>query len=299
MEKIKGFLKRRSVDLRVTANSIGEMEVVSDPENTPENRAVSPNNDNISPLSPSPVPPGEDNTHALMMDKIEQLTNDKYSLEETLSGLQSQLERAQEDSLSLRSKCDDLEKSLTLEKRRFRWQQKFYEKRIQQLTGLPTTPVISSREATPSEHMDMSLDGDDSFAAAAEEDDRGTLRRLRKYQSIEDLVECNSFYEETIKALVMVQEDQAKELNELRKFYEEKLKALSMEHEVEVTEILESGNHQVEKLIRDNEALIRDLLTGCEGLFDQLKVEFTEEARSNVELKVVSGSNIIVQFQGK
>lgn len=285
MEKLKGLLKRRPGDIRTAANNFAEIEVVSDPENTAEIRP-----------EPSSSPTNQDNTRALMMDKIDQLTNERYAQEVTLSELRFQVERATQENLNLQSKCDDLQKSLELEKRRSKWQQRFYEQRIQQLTGLTTRSTIDRSTVEPVNEesesvLEMSIDGD--------ENDSGTIRRLRKYQSIENLLECNSFYEETIKALVQVQESQGQELNNLKTFYDDKLKALSLEHEVEVTEILESSNFEVQKLIRENEGLIRDLLTGCEGLFDQLKNEYTEEARTNTELKTSSGENIIAQFKGK
>lgn len=276
MERIKSLLKRRSGEFRTTVTNLSEMEVVSDPENTLENLPVHQSN-------------GGDNTHALMMEKIEQLTNEKYSLEFTLSDIKSELERRTQETLDLKSKCDDLEKSLELEKRRFRWQQKFYEQRIQQLTGLPS---VTSPATPGSSRRRTSSTGENEVMMTEE------TRRLKKHQSVEDLLECNAFYEETIKALVNHQEQQTQDMNQLKKSYEDKLKTLSLEHEAGVTEILECSNYHMQKLTQENEALIRDLLTGCEGLFDELKDEFDEQARSNVELKEASGTNIITQFRG-
>jgi hypothetical protein len=211
------------------------------------------------------------NLSTALTEKVDLLTVENLHLQQSIIELSEELESLKESQASLISKSEDLSQSLSLERKRFLWQKNFYEKKI-----LDLALACSSNPSTNGHVVGQDL------------------------QAVKEIFNNHeSFYHETILELVAEQENKESQLVEVKAAFEQEIKRLTETHEATVAELIESNHEQVKELIQSHEDLVKDLLTGCEGLFDEMKVEYLRDAETNTDLKAKSGIKIWEQFQSK
>jgi len=275
MERIKNKLWRRSQSQSNTDSMDTSSRV--NPEDFYLNLSLNPtsNSPSMSSLSGNQQGPSTStgNPNSVTQSDAETLTQElslvaeqNRSLEEAVQTLTAQLTSLQESQSALISKSEDLTQSLELERKRFLWQKVFYEKKI----------------------LDLALGKISYTNDASAVDSKAVLESI-----------SNSFYHETIMELAVEQENQKSQIAEIKSSFEEEVKRLTQKHEADIYELVESNHEQVKLLVQTHEELIKDLLTGCEGIFDEMKLEYLRDSELNKELKTKSGLKIWDQFMGE